>query len=98
MTKEVFVSDKTGKVREIWPAVKMGNERLERHSSAMSGESFVICKEHGTCPVTWVRNTRPVVLIRCCSLCVRQHCTRTTASPAIIVEEHTQEHPDGHSF
>lgn len=71
--------DKDGK--PILPPVLVGHERLDYSRSTLSGDRFAACSEHGTSPVAYVRTAHPPMMIRCCELCIRQHCQLTTAIP-----------------
>ena len=89
--------------RRIWPAVKVGNERLARSGSGGSklAKGFVACDEHGTTPRCWVKHRG--LLCVCCRFCIVQNCaiTKAVVRPNYSTEEtlaSSMDHPDGHSY
>lgn len=84
-----------GEGKRILPAVKIGNERIERTSCSLSGPNFTICAQHGTVPAVYVRSTKPRAIRRCCGHCIREHCKVTTA---ILQAISAVQHPNGHSY
>jgi len=88
MPKETFTVDKNGKSHRVLPAVRLGNERLSYDTSAVAGSGFIICQEHGTSPLAWVRAQRPIMLVKCCRLCIKEHCQLAMPRASISVENH----------
>lgn len=88
--------DKEG--RRIWATIRIGHERLVHDGpSAISGNEFVCCGQHGTAPkanvlcegISWL----------CCRLCIIENCDVTKAiikSPKAA--EDLVSNPVGHSF
>ena len=65
--------------KEGRPIVRIGNERLDSVTSPLSGDGFVVCRDHGTLPVVFVRTTHPhLAIYRCCSACITAHCRVTS--------------------
>lgn len=90
---EAYRFDKQGK--RILPTVHLGNERLSSRAptGAISGPGFVLCEEHGTVPIVWVR-TR-LALVKCCRHCIRHYCSLTQTIPDVA---DAPEHPNGPDY
>lgn len=99
MAVEKIIIDKNG--RRVLPPVKIGHEHLSHNSSAVSGDKFVCCNDHGTIRAAWVRVPGPhLSLFKVCKACVKTYCllSRATRASGVTAENTLENNPEGHSF